>query len=619
MKTHYCRVFFSNLLIVAYLSIFAQEVEIGNINSLSSENYPDSNSVDAHYVNNSSKISEFDLKQKNFNYSTLKNSKISVKSNSDDNVIYDNGPLITHPGAGYGGLDASALQESIGLTVHGWNANRSQGYSLSDDFIVDDFWILNNIELYVFQVNATNATIIEASAQIWDGDPNLPESTVIFGDLSTNRLLLNSLSDIYRVFESDLISQSRRLQVVSIDLSGCAVTPGIYWIQVQLVGSDSYSGPWVPPITIWGQQVTGNALQYTNDWTSFHMVWSGSPPSNIFPQGLPFVIKGFQAECPEPTDLSTELISQTSTRIQWYENDSSNSWEIEYGPTSFIQGSGTLITYNCDTICNYYYDIDDLLPGISYDWYIRAICDSVNYSEWSGPETFETVSNFLNLKTFLEGPFFYGQMSSFLNFLGYIPLAQPYNISPWYYLGDELVELIPNDSIIDWVLVNILQQQIVNEDTNFLLVGRKAAFIKKDGLIIGSDGSSPMEFPGINLQDSYVKIIHRNHLPIISSTPLMQTSGVYDYDFTDNSSKTLGGIHSVDELQPNVWGMIAGNGFYDSQINNLDKDSTWIHQIGNMGYYNSDYNLDSQVDLIDKMYFWEPNSGKGIRVSVISP
>ena len=509
MKTHYCRLFLSNLFIVAYLSIFAQKVEIGKSNSLSLEKFPDSNSVDAYHLNNFSMISEFGVKQKNVCCSTLLNSKNGVKSNSDDNVIYDNGPLITHPGAGYGGLDASALQESIGLTVHGWNANRSQGYSLSDDFIVDDFWELSNIELYVYQEYATNATISEASAQIWDGDPNLPESTVIFGDLSTNRLLLNSLSDIYRVFESDITSQSRRLQLVSIDLSGCIVTPGIYWIQVQFVGSDSYSGPWVPPITIWGQQITGNALQYTNNWTSFHMVWSGSPPSNVFPQGLPFVIKGFQAECPEPTNLSTELIAQTSARIQWCENGSSNSWEIEYGPTNFIQGSGTLITYNCDTLCNYYYDIDDLLPGTSYDWYIRAICDSVNFSEWSSLETFETVSNYLNLKTFLEGPFFYGQMSSYLVSLGYIPLAQPYSVSPWYYLGDESVELIPNDSIIDWVLVDILQQQIVIEDTNFLLIGRRAAFITKNGLIVGSDGSSPMEFPGINLQDSFIRIIHR--------------------------------------------------------------------------------------------------------------
>ena len=99
----------------------------------------------------------------------------------------------------------------------------------------------------------------------------------------------------------------------------------------------------------------------------------------------------------------------------------------------------------------------------------------------------------------------------------------------------------------------------------------------------------------------------------------MRTSGVYEYDFTDNSSKTLGGIHSMDELQPNVWGMIAGNGFFDEQINNLDKDSAWIHQIGNMGYFDADFNMDSQVNLIDKMYFLEPNCGKGINVSVFNP
>jgi hypothetical protein len=33
-------------------------------------------------------------------------------------VLYDNGPLVTHPGGGAGGLDASALQTALGMTTY---------------------------------------------------------------------------------------------------------------------------------------------------------------------------------------------------------------------------------------------------------------------------------------------------------------------------------------------------------------------------------------------------------------------------------------------------------------------------------------------------------------------
>ncbi len=39
----------------------------------------------------------------------------------------------------------------------------------------------------------------------------------------------------------------------------------------------------------------------------------------------------------------------------------------------------------------------------------------------------------LNLKVFIEGPYYNGQMTPFLNVLGYLPTSQPYNTPPWNY------------------------------------------------------------------------------------------------------------------------------------------------------------------------------------------
>ncbi len=222
----------------------------------------------------------------------------------------------------------------------------------------------------------------------------------------------------------------------------------------------------------------------------------------------------------------------------------------------------------------------------------------------------------LNLKAYLEGPFFSTQMTPFLNVLGYLPTGQPYNTAPWNYNGSESVAAIPNFNVIDWVLVEILQQEIVGEDTSFVLVARKAAFILNNGIIKDLDGTSMLLFPGLSLTNFYVRIIHRNHLQITSALPLTQTGGVYNYDFSTSPNQAMGGFHSLKQLATNVWGMIAGDGNGDAQIDNLDKDDVWLPQKNLTGYYSGDYNMESQVNDDDKIVKWEPNSGKGFDLTM---
>jgi uncharacterized protein (TIGR02145 family) len=225
----------------------------------------------------------------------------------------------------------------------------------------------------------------------------------------------------------------------------------------------------------------------------------------------------------------------------------------------------------------------------------------------------------LNLKTYLEGPFFSTQMTPFLNVLGYIPTGQPYNIAPWNYNGGESVAAIPNSNVIDWVLVELLQQEIVGEDTSFALVTRKAAFILNNGTIKDLDGTSILLFPGLSLTDFYVRIVHRNHLQITSAVPLTQSGDVYSYDFSTGPDQAMGGTHSLKQLATTFWGMIAGDGNADGQVDNLDKDDIWLSQDNFTGYYSGDYNMDSEVDDDDKIVKWEPNSGAGFDLSVTYP
>lgn len=61
----------------------------------------------------------------------------------------------------------------------------------------------------------------------------------------------------------------------------------------------------------------------------------------------------------------------------------------------------------------------------------------------------------LDIKVFLEGPFAGSDMQTKLNNEELIPLNQPYNIALWNYPGSESVLAIPNNDVVDWILVEL--------------------------------------------------------------------------------------------------------------------------------------------------------------------
>jgi hypothetical protein len=60
--------------------------------------------------------------------------------------------------------------------------------------------------------------------------------------------------------------------------------------------------------------------------------------------------------------------------------------------------------------------------------------------------------------------------------------------------------------------------------------------------------------------------------------------------------------------------MRSGDGDQDGIVDNRDKNGQWLTELGNYGYYYSDYNRDGVVDLADKEDFWVPNAGMGNKI-----
>lgn len=87
------------------------------------------------------------------------------------------------------------------------------------------------------------------------------------------------------------------------------------------------------------------------------------------------------------------------------------------------------------------------------------------------------------------------------------------------------------------------------------------------------------------------------------------------YDFSLSSEATKGAEDGINMLNNGKWGMIAGDGNANNIIDQEDNDMNWKKESGNQGYWQTDYNLDSQVDNQDKNEFFILNLGKQSQIS----
>ena len=89
--------------------------------------------------------------------------------------------------------------------------------------------------------------------------------------------------------------------------------------------------------------------------------------------------------CLAPSTQTETNITATSADLGWTEIGSATTWEIEWGPTGFTQGTGTVVSTSSNP-----HNLGGLSPVTTYDWYVRADCGGGSYSTWTGASTFTT-------------------------------------------------------------------------------------------------------------------------------------------------------------------------------------------------------------------------------------
>ena len=241
----------------------------------------------------------------------------------------------------------------------------------------------------------------------------------------------------------------------------------------------------------------------------------------------------------------------------------------------------------------------------------------------------------VQLSVFLEGPLQSGrigeyadEMTTILNRFGYLPeqrpvtllgtataAGQPYEREPWFYTGSEGQEfdafrdgasqLYPSDAV-DWVLVSLRTGENASST-----VCTKSALVLSDGSVMLTEYFDCCEMIA---EEYYITIEHRNHLAVMTPTPMPVVNGIVGFDFTEDQSYTRLFGNGQKEIKPGVFAMYAGNGDQftapesPKDINSNDV-SLWARDNGfHSGYYLQDYNLSGDVNVHDKA-IWLVNNG----------
>jgi len=190
-------------------------------------------------------------------------------------------------------------------------------------------------------------------------------------------------------------------------------------------------------------------------------------------------------------------------------------------------------------------------------------------------------------KLYLEG-FFDTQSQSMqitLNNQNLLPLTQPYQQSPWNYIGTEQVNTLPTDAV-DWVLV-------MARDTNETIISQAVGFLNAQGQLLGIDGSLGIDLLGA--YGNHISIHHRNHLAVVSATTY---NGALDFTQSNASVKGIDQLKNI----AGVYCLYAGD--YDASgiVNNQDYNK-WVNKKSLLNQYltedgdgngvinNLDYNL----------------------------
>ena len=214
----------------------------------------------------------------------------------------------------------------------------------------------------------------------------------------------------------------------------------------------------------------------------------------------------------------------------------------------------------------------------------------------------------LSTKVMLEGNYAGDTlMHDQLRSKGLIPLSEPYTALGFNHInsGGEVIDTMVltvtgDNAIVDWIFLEVRDPL-----DSLSVIQTVCGLLQKDGDIVDLDGVSPLVIPNLGIDDYYLAIRHRNHLPVRSSVklPLSPTNSSYDFTTALSQAWDNPSIVSNDAMKDNtgVFLLHRANNNSDNFINIIDYILAKSNSTPNQSniYLPYDINLDGNTNIVD--------------------
>lgn len=204
----------------------------------------------------------------------------------------------------------------------------------------------------------------------------LGESDTLFSPpLDLSGLTLPRLSFAYHMFGDDMGTLS-----VIIEDVNTGVQQTVFSVSGQQQASET--APWI--------DASAYLTDFIGDTVIVHFVGTHGGTSFEGDMAIDEFCLEEGPSCPEPTNLSVDSITGTEIFVSWdYPLPTTPTFEVEYGPTGFTPGTGTILS-TTDTFAV----ISGLTNNTEYDHYFYAVCGPGDSSIVLGPVTVATECGF---------------------------------------------------------------------------------------------------------------------------------------------------------------------------------------------------------------------------------
>jgi hypothetical protein len=215
---------------------------------------------------------------------------------ADAQILWNNGPVVTHPGAGPGGVDVSMAS----VVPNAGGSNTTATLWRADDFTVGGpGWSISSIGMLAYDTGFGTPRWTSARIEIREAGASGP------GALVASVAATWDLAGINRTFNGVTANTDRQLNALTGNFAGLLLGPGNYWVVLSITHAVGTTTSWVPYVMDPnpGQPNNpttrvGNSMVTTDSGATWQAGIVTTGNWNQSPE-LPFTIQG--TVIPEPT------------------------------------------------------------------------------------------------------------------------------------------------------------------------------------------------------------------------------------------------------------------------------------------------------------------------------